>query len=465
MNMSGPNASRPKTAFKVAIYDAPSVMADSVSRALSDSGHTVIYEGPLRMDTARPDADIWLTKWSFLLKGPLLREARPQKALITMSVGTEHIDLGALKDHGVKTENCPTFSSMSVAEHAITLAMRSLHRASRLPPLSEGRLIFNNFSDNLAEQALAHILFRSRQIEDSIARARKYDYRRLDEPWANQELGGLRIGIAGDDLSSFRLAKMLRLGFNCEVFGYEVDEELETVLGVKPLFFLEMLDTCDYVFLCSESRFGFQIDPQIKDLAYQENRVDTRRLGEPDMPMSGSHVAVLGTGRIGSAIARICRLGFNCRVTAYNTSRKEELTELGVRYAPTVTEAISGANFIFIALPLNDGTRNLLGGSEISSIHTLSRGRVLVNVTRDEIVDSEAVFEFLSNGGLISYATDVLPKDKILWSGGEPDDATRKFVQHSSVIATPHEGDCSRDSLRRLSKEVLDRISNLMDGA
>jgi len=457
MNIQGEPKGR---GLRVAIYDAPNTVGKTLSAVLSAGGFNVQYCGKLNEETARPDADLWLTKWSFNLKSEFLRKAHPKLGIISLSVGTDHIDLSAAKELGLRVENCPTFSSNSVAEHAMALALRGIYGSSLLPPLGQGPVIFDEFSDHFAEQAVAQMLMRNRQLDQSIARAVRYDYERHDEPWENMELAKSKILFIGDERPAFNLAKMLRLGFNCDLYGYRTSEALEAydIEQLNPETFRDLSSSMDYVFILS------RMSERVSGLKVQKDQW----LAEPDRGMAESLVAVLGTGRIGSKIARIMREGFNCRVVAFDENRKNELENLGVRYVDfskesrvdSLREALSRANFIFIALPLNEGTLSLIGQAQLSGM-TAGISRVLVNVTRDKIIDSEALFDAISRGHLLAYATDVLPNDAILWRGGEPDDMTRKFVQHSGVIATPHEGDCSRQSLERLCQEVLGRISDI----
>jgi len=120
----------------VAIYDAPNKVSRKIATTLSKAGHTVLFEGPLNLDTARKDADVWITKWSFNLKGGFFIKVHPKRALVTMSVGTDHIDKGPLRELGITLKTCPKSCSNSVAEHAWALALRPLFRESVLPPLS-----------------------------------------------------------------------------------------------------------------------------------------------------------------------------------------------------------------------------------------------------------------------------------------------------------------------------------------
>lgn len=466
---------------KIAIYDVPKIVGRKLSASLREAGCSVLHEGPLSPETARNDADIWIAKWTFLFKRDFLMDFHPSRGIVTLSVGTDHIDKGAIAELGIALESCPSFSSTSVAEHAMTLAMRSLYPEPILPPLEAGQIIFTRFSDDYAEQAVAHMLMRARQINESVERAQNYEYYREDrpqyrhdEPWANTELSNTKVGIVGSDRQATTLARILSSGFNCKLFLYDTAGDFD-LYKPERLTLPELLEVCDYVFLCSD-RYGLQ-KPSADDEMInpkQGPRMRTLRVDSVDeLPLSdtrfsGSHVAVLGTGNIGSIIARMARPGFGCEIAAFSRTPKKELENWGVRYKDTVEAALSRARFIFIALPLNYGTRELLDWEQLFRIAP-NRPRVLVNVTRDQIIESESLYDMLSLRGIHSYATDVLPNDALLWKRrdlgerhAEPDELTRKFVQHPNVIATPHEGDCSAPSLERMWREALNNVMKIM---
>jgi len=446
--------------ISVAIYDTPRVVGERLSTALLQAGFDVLYEGNLTRETACREADIWLTKWTYKLGDyGFLKDAHPRLGFVSATNGVDHINKQAVAELNLRAENCPTFSSIPVAEHAIGLALRSVHGECILPPLSGSVVVFSEYSDEYAERAVAQMLMRSRQMDLGIERARGYKYRDRDdrrpsEPWSNSELAGARVGIIGKDREAFQLARILREGFDCDLHGYDISEELSGYYRVKHDSYLGIIEHSDYIFLCT-SRYGPMSGPWT---------FDTRQLSaQEEMQLSNSDVTVLGTGAIGSIIARICKKGFHCNVRAYNRSRKPELAGIVEYVDPNapISTPISDSNFSFISLPLNEGTSNLITDKQLGEL-ALGRKRVLVNVTRDRIIESEAVFEYVSRGALLAYATDVVPNDAVLCKGEAPDETTQKFLQHGFVIPTPHEGECSRNALERLVDEVLVKLNNFM---
>lgn len=436
------------TPFRVGIYHAPKVVGVMLRDRLTRSGYSVTTEVPcgvpLGQSNADLSADAWLTKWTFGLTDKTLGELRPRKALITMSVGKDHIDVEAAKKFGLDIINCPTYCSVSVAEHALALAFRAIYGPGTLPSLVTPTVIFDHFSNEFAEAAVAQILIRSRQMEDALARTRKYDYSRGDSPWKNQQLTGSIVGIIGHERDASRLARILHLGFQCNLIGFDFGENLDA-FGVqqRPL---EEVGGCEYVFNCA------------RDINLEGIKVDARSLPEPDRRFTGSNIFVLGAGGIGSIIARVSKFGFDCDTASFSRAEKPHLSALSIKHVDVIDHALRDADFIFICLSLNNDTKNLLNGARLIGV---KKRPVIVNVTRDEIIDSPALYSALQHGLVHAYATDVLPHDKILWAHGDPSEFTRNFMALPRVFATPHEADCSQRSLDRLVSEVEQRLAGI----
>ncbi|MCI0503203.1 hypothetical protein L0Y65_00660 [Candidatus Micrarchaeota archaeon] len=445
--------------LSVAIYDMPTAVGARLSSALTKEGFDVLFEGRLAPETAMNSASVWLVKWSYGLNYDFLKSHHPKLGFISATKGVDHIDRKAMAELNLRAETCPGFSTVPVAEHAIALAMRSIYGPCLLPPLSSGLVVFSEYSDEYAERAVAQMIMRSRQIERGIERARNCNYldasgRRPSEPWFNQELAGARIGFIGRDRGAFGIARILKEGFDCDLYGYDVPEELEGFYSVKPDSFLHIIEHSDYLFLCT-SHYGPRAGPW---------SFDTASLPPPeDLSLGGSGVAVLGTGAIGSTIARICKKGFDCDVRAFNRSIKPELAGIVEYLDPQkpISETISDSNFSFISLPLNAGTSNLITAKQMGDLF-INRKRVLINVGRDRIIESDAVIDFVSRGGLLTYATDLAHNDASLCQGKAPDDKTRMFLQHGRILPTPHEAECSKNALERLVTEVFAKLNNFM---
>lgn len=146
----------------------------------------------------------------------------------------------------------------------------------------------------------------------------------------------------------------------------------------------------------------------------------------------GSRAVVVGTGDIGSSIARlftalgaevhgVSRSGGGDRAVFASLSRVSELTRLAAE-----------AHWLIVTVPLTTETRGLIGREVLSAC----RGAVLINTGRGEVMDESLLPQALDAGWLAGAALDVfdvepLPPGSPLW-----DDPRVMISPHMSGLTT-----------------------------
>ncbi len=156
------------------------------------------------------------------------------------------------------------------------------------------------------------------------------------------------------------------------------------------------------------------------------------RTWEPDLLMGrdvhGSTVGIIGLGGVGQAVAR--RLGgFDCRVLAYNRTRRPEIeAELGV-VAVDLDRLFAESDHVIVAVAMTPETRHLV---DAAALETMKPSATLVNVSRGGTVDQRALAAALRTGGIAAAALDVTDPEPI-----DPDDELLT-LPNSTVI--PHLG-------------------------
>jgi len=89
--------------------------------------------------------------------------------------------------------------------------------------------------------------------------------------------------------------------------------------------------------------------------------------------------------------------GFEMRVIAYDVFKDEMFAQkLGITYL-TLEEVLSESYFLSIHVPLSSSTRRLIGEKELRFIKDEA---FLVNISRGDIVDEEALYRVLKEGKL-----------------------------------------------------------------
>ncbi len=145
----------------------------------------------------------------------------------------------------------------------------------------------------------------------------------------------------------------------------------------------------------------------------------------------GKTLGVIGLGAIGRLVANAASEGLGMRVigcdpyisvdSAWMLSRK-------VLHAKNDAEVFAQADYVTIHVPLNDKTRGMVSADVISK---MKPGAVLLNFSRNELVDNAAVIAALESGQLGGYVVDFPSAD---------------LLGVEKVIAIPHLGASTPES-------------------
>jgi phosphoglycerate dehydrogenase-like enzyme len=128
-------------------------------------------------------------------------------------------------------------------------------------------------------------------------------------------------------------------------------------------------------------------------------------------------VTIVGTGRIGSEIARRLR-PFGCRLTGVRQSGQDHPDFDRVEGAGRLRSALADTDWLILAVPLSLQTRGLI---DAEALRSLPAGARIVNVARGEVVVEEALIDALRAGRVAGAVLDVfetepLPADHPLWT-------------------------------------------------
>jgi D-3-phosphoglycerate dehydrogenase len=144
--------------------------------------------------------------------------------------------------------------------------------------------------------------------------------------------------------------------------------------------------------------------------------------------LEGKTVGILGLGAIGKQLAR--RLaGFDSQLLAYDPYADESFArERNIELA-SMDEVVARSDFLSLHLPLLPETRSLVSQEFLAK---MKKGSFLVNTSRGEVVDEEALQRALESGHLRGAGLDAFSV--------EPPDPANPLLHMHQVIATPHLG-------------------------
>jgi len=117
----------------------------------------------------------------------------------------------------------------------------------------------------------------------------------------------------------------------------------------------------------------------------------------------------------------------------------------GVQKAVNLDDLFARADVVTVHVPLNKATDKLVNAHRLEAMR---RGGVILNFSRDAIVDSEAVIAALDSGKLLSYVTDF---------------PTRALLDHAKVICLPHLGASTVEAEENCAVMVVDNVREFLE--
>jgi phosphoglycerate dehydrogenase-like enzyme len=143
--------------------------------------------------------------------------------------------------------------------------------------------------------------------------------------------------------------------------------------------------------------------------------------------LSGTTIGIIGLGEIGREIAlRAAAFGMTALYFQRTRLAKAEEDNLKVSYRP-LELLLRESDWLVPQLPLDPSTTNLLNRERLA---LLKPGACIINVSRAEVIDREALLEALRSGHLGGLALDALYE--------EPGRADDELLSFDNVILTPH---------------------------
>jgi D-lactate dehydrogenase len=175
--------------------------------------------------------------------------------------------------------------------------------------------------------------------------------------------------------------------------------------------------------------------------------------------MHGKTIGVVGTGKIGAALARILN-GFGCKLLGYDVVKNPDCLALGMAYVDLPT-LLASSDIVSLHAPLTPETRHMINAD---SIARMKHGAMLINTGRGGLVDTTAVIEALKTGRLGYVGMDVYEEeDKLFFQDLSntiiPDDEFQRLLGFPNVVVTGHMAFLTREALGSIADTTLSNIS------
>lgn len=172
------------------------------------------------------------------------------------------------------------------------------------------------------------------------------------------------------------------------------------------------------------------------------------------LDLVGQTIGIIGMGRIGQAMARRCRLGFNMRVIYFDPKVAAPIPRELDAKPVSLMQLLSDSDFISIHCDLNKSSRNLIGRREFEFMKPTA---VLVNTARGPIVNTDALVGALRNRQIFAAGIDVVDPEPL--PTGHP------LASLPNALLTPHVGTSTPRTRHEMAEMVADNVIAGLTGA
>jgi phosphoglycerate dehydrogenase-like enzyme len=180
-------------------------------------------------------------------------------------------------------------------------------------------------------------------------------------------------------------------------------------------------------------------------------RQGTWALGPAGAELRGKTVAVIGSGRIGLATARIATRGFGMR--AIGCRRSAPANGVPGDFESVTTDfsaAVHDADYVSLHITADPDNLRFMNRDRLSMIPARAW---LINTARGAVVDEPALYDALAGAHLAGAALDVFDREPYV-----PADPARDLRTLPNVILTPHVGSHTREANHLMAKRALQNI-------
>lgn len=174
---------------------------------------------------------------------------------------------------------------------------------------------------------------------------------------------------------------------------------------------------------------------------------------------------IIGTGKIGICMARICK-GYGMSVVAWDAYPNQAYVDEGLLTYVTKEELFRKADLISLHAPLFPSTHHMINEETISLMKDTV---MLVNTARGGLIDTEALIAALKKGKFHAVALDVYEgeDDNVYTDCSDlpiSNDITARLLNFPQVVITSHQAFFTREAMQAIAVVTMENARNFNEG-
>ncbi|MDO5345888.1 MAG: 2-hydroxyacid dehydrogenase [Lachnospiraceae bacterium] len=184
-------------------------------------------------------------------------------------------------------------------------------------------------------------------------------------------------------------------------------------------------------------------------------------VGLTGINLHGKTAGIVGTGKIGAAMCRICR-GFGMRVIAYDRYHNPDLDF--VTYTE-FSQVLSESDLISLHCPLTDDNYHMINRD---AIRQMKDQVILINTSRGALIDTEDLIQGIQEHKFFGVGLDVYEEEtKNVFENREDvileNCIVGRLLSFPNVIVTSHQGFLTQEALMAISRTTLQNAMDFLE--
>ncbi|MGO9643458.1 MAG: hydroxyacid dehydrogenase [Candidatus Bathyarchaeia archaeon] len=194
----------------------------------------------------------------------------------------------------------------------------------------------------------------------------------------------------------------------------------------------------------------------IRKISYADNAIKNGRWIKSELmgsELKSKTVGIVGAaGRIGLEVARIAVQGFGATVVGYDViDFTEKAQQVGFTPIKDLEQLLNRSDIVSIHVPYLPSTHHLINAKAIGE---MKKGSILINPSRGDIVDGQALLEAIKSGKLSGAGLDVFHKEP------PSDEWEKELTRLPNVVCTAHIGaqtsECQKLESTQLAEQLIE---------
>lgn len=170
--------------------------------------------------------------------------------------------------------------------------------------------------------------------------------------------------------------------------------------------------------------------------------------------LEGKTIGIIGYGHTGSAFARKL-LGMDMRILVYDKYISPSPPP-GILPCSHINTLLEQADILSFHVPLRQDTLHYVDDSFIAAVRNPF---ILINTSRGNVVDTQALYRGICSGKIIGAGLDVIEGEPLEAMPAERKHLVRELIgMENKIILTPHIAGYTRESLYKMSSRLLEQI-------